>query len=90
MISLGLNKLSTEEWLDYLLQFTTKLADDEKVVQMKADQLAKEKADYEKAQALKAEQEEVASKAAVDAKVKAAENEANQTGLDAENDQAGD
>lgn len=90
LVSLGLNKLSTEEWLDYLLQFMTQLADNENIVQMKADQLAKEKAEYEKAQALKAAQEEMANKAAVDAKVKAAENDANATKLSDEPGQVGD
>lgn len=82
LVNLGLNKLSTEEWLDYLLQFMTKLASNEHVEQMKADQAAKEKEAFETAQALKNQQEEAASKAAIDAQVKAAENNAENTDLD--------
>lgn len=73
LVTLGLGKLSTEEWLDFLLQFMTKLASDEGVKQMKADQLAEEKAAYEAAEAAKAEQEEQASQEAIKAKLEAAE-----------------
>jgi len=78
VVTLGLGKLTTEEWLDYLLQFMTKLASDEMVEQMKADQLAREKEAYEQAQARQQAAEAAANEAAVDAQVKAAQAEADE------------